>query len=111
MSHGAICGYIREMTTSSSVQPSSGSQPAPPQPSSDPADASSAGPAILEQTVLGAPPWVTVDPFLFCVHHDDAYPAGNAELGPAASLAGRDRAPRLHRSLRLARRGSALRLG
>jgi redox-sensitive bicupin YhaK (pirin superfamily) len=32
---------------------------------------------------------VTVDPFLFCVHHDDAYPAGNAELGPAASLAGR----------------------
>jgi quercetin 2,3-dioxygenase len=35
-------------------------------------------------------PWQTVDPFLFCVHHDDAYPAGNAELGPAASLAGRD---------------------
>jgi len=32
---------------------------------------------------------VTLDPFLFCVHHDDAYPAGNAELGPAASLAGR----------------------
>jgi redox-sensitive bicupin YhaK (pirin superfamily) len=32
---------------------------------------------------------VTVDPFLFCVHHDDAYPAGNAEMGPAASLAGR----------------------
>jgi redox-sensitive bicupin YhaK (pirin superfamily) len=35
-------------------------------------------------------PWVTADPFLFCVHHDDAYPAGNAQLGPAASLAGRD---------------------
>ncbi|HKU43590.1 MAG TPA: pirin family protein [Polyangiales bacterium] len=35
-------------------------------------------------------PWQTVDPFLFCVHHDDAYPAGNAQLGPAASLAGRD---------------------
>jgi quercetin 2,3-dioxygenase len=35
-------------------------------------------------------PWQTVDPFLFCVHHDDAYPAGNAELGPAASLAGRE---------------------
>ena len=34
--------------------------------------------------------WETVDPFLFCVHHDDAYPAGNAELGPAASLAGRE---------------------
>jgi len=35
-------------------------------------------------------PWETADPFLFCVHHDDAYPAGNDELGPAASLAGRD---------------------
>jgi redox-sensitive bicupin YhaK (pirin superfamily) len=33
--------------------------------------------------------WVTVDPFLFCVHHDDAYPKGNAELGPAAPLDGR----------------------
>src|SRR5262249_54156036 len=33
--------------------------------------------------------WPTVDPFLFCVHHDDAYPAGNEQLGPAASLAGR----------------------
>jgi quercetin 2,3-dioxygenase len=45
--------------------------------------------SILEQTQLGSPPWVTVDPFLFCVHHDDAYPKGNTELGPAASLAGR----------------------
>jgi redox-sensitive bicupin YhaK (pirin superfamily) len=35
-------------------------------------------------------PWQTPDPFLFCVHHDDAYPKGNAELGPAASLDGRD---------------------
>ncbi|MGE0549091.1 MAG: pirin family protein [Kofleriaceae bacterium] len=35
-------------------------------------------------------PWVTADPFLFCVHHDDAYPAGNEHMGPAASLAGRD---------------------
>src|SRR4051812_33872195 len=34
-------------------------------------------------------PWQTPDPFLFCVFHDDAYPAGNANLGPAASLAGR----------------------
>jgi redox-sensitive bicupin YhaK (pirin superfamily) len=35
-------------------------------------------------------PWATLDPFLFCVHHDDGYPAGNEQLGPAASLAGRD---------------------
>ncbi len=34
-------------------------------------------------------PWQTADPFLFCVHHDDAYPAGNDALGPAAPLAGR----------------------
>jgi hypothetical protein len=27
---------------------------------------------------------------LFCVHHDDAYPAGNDKQGPATSLAGRD---------------------
>ena len=35
-------------------------------------------------------PWQTQDPFLFCVHHDDAYPQGNDELGPKASLAGRE---------------------
>jgi redox-sensitive bicupin YhaK (pirin superfamily) len=33
--------------------------------------------------------WETVDPFLFCAYHDDAYPKGNAQLGPQASLAGR----------------------
>jgi quercetin 2,3-dioxygenase len=34
--------------------------------------------------------WQTRDPFLFCVHHDDKYPAGNEIMGPAASLAGRE---------------------
>ena len=34
-------------------------------------------------------PWPTQDPFLFCVHHDDRYPKGNGQYGPAASLAGR----------------------
>jgi len=43
---------------------------------------------ILAVEPLGFP-WKTRDPFLFCVHHDDAYPAGNAQLGPAASLADR----------------------
>jgi redox-sensitive bicupin YhaK (pirin superfamily) len=43
---------------------------------------------VLQQFPLGFP-WGTVDPFLFCVHHDDAYPAGNERMGPAASLAGR----------------------
>jgi redox-sensitive bicupin YhaK (pirin superfamily) len=45
--------------------------------------------AVLAVKPLGFV-WDTLDPFLFCVHHDDAYPAGNAELGPSASLAGRD---------------------
>jgi redox-sensitive bicupin YhaK (pirin superfamily) len=44
---------------------------------------------ILAVTPLGFP-WQTRDPFLFCVHHDDRYPAGNEWMGPAASLAGRD---------------------
>ncbi|MGL1887657.1 MAG: pirin family protein [Reichenbachiella sp.] len=35
-------------------------------------------------------PWKTQDPFLFCVHHRDEYPKGNAEFGPDASLAGRN---------------------
>jgi redox-sensitive bicupin YhaK (pirin superfamily) len=34
--------------------------------------------------------WPTLDPFLFCVHHDDAYPQGNTDMGPDASLSGRD---------------------
>lgn len=46
--------------------------------------------AIVRIRTLGAPPWETADPFLFCVHHDDAYPAGNAAMGPAASLEGRE---------------------
>ncbi len=33
--------------------------------------------------------WQTRDPFLFCVHHKDRYPAGNAVLGPEAPLDGR----------------------
>ena len=45
--------------------------------------------AIVATVKLGAPPWPTLDPFLFCVHHDDAYPKGNDQMGPDASLAGR----------------------
>jgi quercetin 2,3-dioxygenase len=44
---------------------------------------------ILDVKPLGFA-WETTDPFLFCVHHDDAYPAGNEKMGPAASLAGRN---------------------
>ncbi len=34
--------------------------------------------------------WPVSDPFLFCVHHNDQYPAGNEQLGPRTSLAGRN---------------------
>lgn len=33
--------------------------------------------------------WETLDPFLFCVHHEDNYPRGNDNMGPATSLEGR----------------------
>jgi quercetin 2,3-dioxygenase len=46
--------------------------------------------SILRITPLAAPPWPTIDPFLFCVHHVDAYPNGNAAMGPDAPLGGRN---------------------
>ncbi len=46
--------------------------------------------AILDLVSLDTTPWKTFDPFLFCVHHLDGYPAGNDVMGPAASLAGRN---------------------
>ena len=49
---------------------------------------------MTEETVLTVAelgfPWQTVDPFLFCAHHLDAYPEGDEEMGPATSLAGRN---------------------
>jgi quercetin 2,3-dioxygenase len=45
--------------------------------------------AILNIQPLGFM-WPVSDPFLFCVHHHDLYPAGNDQLGPAASLSGRN---------------------
>ena len=35
-------------------------------------------------------PWPTVDPFLFCVHHNDNYPQASNDLSPDASLNGRN---------------------
>ena len=34
--------------------------------------------------------WQTLDPFLFCAFHNDQFPQGNGELGPNASIAGRN---------------------
>jgi quercetin 2,3-dioxygenase len=44
--------------------------------------------AVVQTVELGMQ-WPTLDPFLFCVHHVDLYPAANERQGPAASLAGR----------------------
>ena len=43
---------------------------------------------ILAVVPLGFP-WQTLDPFLFCVHHKDAYPQGDDRFAPRASLSGR----------------------
>lgn len=43
---------------------------------------------ILERFALGFP-WQTADPFLFCVHHLDHYPEGDAKQAPVAPLKGR----------------------
>ncbi len=44
---------------------------------------------VLQVVSLGAQ-WPTIDPFLFCAHHLDHYPAGSDHLGPAVALDGRD---------------------
>ena len=46
-------------------------------------------PSVVLSTVKLGPQWPTADPFLFCAHHDDAYPAGDGALAPAAPLTGR----------------------
>jgi redox-sensitive bicupin YhaK (pirin superfamily) len=45
--------------------------------------------AVLQTVPLGSQ-WPMLDPFLFCAHHDDAYPAGNEALAPAVPIDDRD---------------------
>lgn len=44
---------------------------------------------VLNTVPLGAQ-WPTIDPFLFCAHHDDAYPAGDDVMAPAVPVDDRD---------------------
>ncbi|MDZ7679944.1 MAG: pirin family protein [Acidimicrobiales bacterium] len=44
---------------------------------------------VLETVPLGLH-WPTLDPFLFCAHHDDEYPAGDESMAPAVPVDDRD---------------------
>ena len=50
-----------------------------------PTTAATAPLPVLQTQPLG-PLWPTMDPFLFCAHHDDAYPAGDGAFAPAVPL-------------------------
>ena len=52
-------------------------------------DASLSDDVVLETAQLGFP-WVTVDPFIFTVHHHDRFPVATAEMGPATTEGRRD---------------------
>lgn len=54
------------------------------------ADAAAGTGGRVRQVVPLGFQWPTIDPFLFCAHHDDAYPAGDERLAPAAPLTGRN---------------------
>lgn len=44
----------------------------------------------ISQTFALGPQWPAIDPFLFCAHHLDEYPAGDGSLAPDAPLSGRE---------------------
>jgi redox-sensitive bicupin YhaK (pirin superfamily) len=44
---------------------------------------------VRQEVPLGTQ-WPTVDPFLFCAHHLDRYPAGDGSLAPAVPIEGRE---------------------
>jgi redox-sensitive bicupin YhaK (pirin superfamily) len=46
------------------------------------------GPTLFKIQEMGFQ-WETADPFLFCVHHEDKFPKGNEQMGPAVPLSGR----------------------
>lgn len=77
-------------------KPSSEPQAPAPGPAATQADApgiiASKSPPATVKAVSPLRPqiWKTRDPFLFCAYHLDDYPQGNAEMGPAASLEGRE---------------------
>ena len=53
--------------------------------SSSPTVSSSAASLPVVQAQALGPLWPTMDPFLFCAHHDDAYPPSDGQLGVRAA--------------------------
>ena len=45
--------------------------------------------SILEINSIGFQ-WEMENPFIFCAHHNDAFPKGNKNQGPDVSLSGRN---------------------
>jgi hypothetical protein len=87
----AAAGCVRTPDSSSSSEHSSAAasdRTRSAEPSQSEPTLSQSEPTILSRFELGFQ-WPTFDPFLFCVHHHDDYPRGNAELGPVGSLSGR----------------------
>lgn len=60
-----------------------------PQPSPAVAQQAMTAAKIKAVSPLPGMQWPTTDPFLFCAHHQDHYPAGNENMGPMAPLTGR----------------------
>lgn len=48
------------------------------------AAAAAGGSPVLSVKPLSTPPYPTLDPFMFAVYHNDAYPAGNAKMEVSA---------------------------
>jgi redox-sensitive bicupin YhaK (pirin superfamily) len=81
---------LTAMAASCSRDPASSTSNAPPSAAGRTAGRVRVAPDLVRAIEpLGGAPWKTLDPFLFCVHHDDAYPKGDGRLGPAAPLDGR----------------------
>ena len=85
--HGRTARDVRNAASPDGVGPSM-TATSPPSADADPTDTPGSGDPVIQEVPIGAQ-WPTIDPFLFCAHHRDAYPAGRPDLGPDAPLDGR----------------------
>ncbi|MBR57536.1 MAG: pirin [Myxococcales bacterium] len=86
---GVVAGSGCSKKVVGTTKPSSEEAPAEDATSEQVVRTPTVDPVLGVRSLPASGPWPTADPFLFCVHHNDTYPAGNADLGPAVSLSGR----------------------